>query len=168
MLRQFAFAFVNEGDGLVGFITPSDLDKQAGRAYFYLLIAGLEIAIAELIRDKKSIEEQEALAIRLPGRGYEVRGRYLVDKSEGREVDYVTYMGLTELVKVVGMDRSFLRAVGATNSARWQRDVGGLPQLRNAVMHPTRELVAGPDDVGRLVRYDAFIRRTLDRISGPA
>lgn len=165
MLRDHHFAFMNDGEDLVGFITPSDLNKQAARAYFYLLIAGLEITLAELIRDAKSLEEQEALAIKLPDRGYEVRGRYLVDKSEGREVDYVAYMSFPDLIRVVGFDRDFLHAVGASTPDRWRKTIGGLPQLRNAVMHSTRELASGAGDVSRLLRYEDLIREILGRLS---
>lgn len=48
-LGKRGFVFTAGKDGLSGFIVPSGLDRHAARSYFYLLVAGIEMLLAELI-----------------------------------------------------------------------------------------------------------------------
>jgi hypothetical protein len=50
LLGQHNFVFTANKDGLAGFIVPSDLDRHAVRSYFFLLVAGIEMLLSEIIK----------------------------------------------------------------------------------------------------------------------
>ncbi len=50
--------------GITGFITPSDLDRNAARGQFYLLIAGLEMVLADIVH---SIVPEETVIAAMHG-----------------------------------------------------------------------------------------------------
>jgi hypothetical protein len=49
-LARHEFLFVTDEARIVGFITPSDLNKHPARAHFFLLLSAFEMGLAELIR----------------------------------------------------------------------------------------------------------------------
>src|SRR3954464_7829528 len=49
-LDATGFLFLLRGQAIVGFVVPSDLNKQAGRGYFYLALAELELRLADYVR----------------------------------------------------------------------------------------------------------------------
>lgn len=50
LLGQQGLVFTVGDSGLSGFIVHSDLDRQPARTHFYLLVAGIEILLSEIIR----------------------------------------------------------------------------------------------------------------------
>ncbi len=52
LLARDNFVFTADTDGLAGFIVPSDLDRHAVRSYFYLLVAGIEMLLSEIVRSE--------------------------------------------------------------------------------------------------------------------
>jgi hypothetical protein len=169
ILRDHRFAFVQEGEHLAAFIVPSDLNKQAARAYFYLLIASLEVALAQLIRANSTIEDQsDYLKYLGTDARFAVECRYFADQRMGVDVDYVTYLDFMHLLRIVGRVKKFQTAVDAISPANWEKSVGGLPQLRNDVMHSTREFLSPMRAVDDLMRHESFIRRILHRLQEPS
>ena len=60
LLGRHNFVFTADRDGLAGFIVPSDLDRHAVRSYFYLLVAGIEMLLSEIV--KSAMPEQDIVA----------------------------------------------------------------------------------------------------------
>jgi hypothetical protein len=57
-----------EGRAVSGLVTPSDLNKQAGRTYYYLLVAAVEMNLAERIREYFADQEACSRCCRKTGR----------------------------------------------------------------------------------------------------
>jgi hypothetical protein len=64
LLTEKNFLFVVGAGEVSGFIVRSDLDRHAVRSYLYLLIAGIEMQLSEIV--KKSCEP-EVIAKRIDG-----------------------------------------------------------------------------------------------------
>jgi hypothetical protein len=94
VLDNRRFAFVVGQTGIEGFVTPSDLNKHAARAHFYLLLAELEILLSNAIRAR--VRNQDNL-LEFLGRAVQrtIRRRFQEDSAAAIEVDFLVYMGAT-------------------------------------------------------------------------
>ena len=102
------FLFVVDGRKVSGFITVSDFNKQAARAYLYVLLATLEMGLAEVVRRHYG-PQQDATLYHLPeGRRVAVASRFADDQAAGEEGDLVTYFDFSDLVTVIGKDEALL------------------------------------------------------------
>jgi hypothetical protein len=136
VLRRSSFAFLVGSDGLTGFVTVSDLNKQGSRAHFYLMIASVEVQLAELLRRFGPPQEDLLASLSLRARRA-IRRRFREDKSASVEVDYLAYMYFAQLVNLVGRDPALLKRLEYASRGDWRRITAGLAGLRNSVMHPT-------------------------------
>jgi hypothetical protein len=163
ILSRHGFAFVREGDSIDSFVTPSDINRQAGRAHFYLLVAALEVALSDLLRRFAKGRDQSAFLNYLPRDGrFTVECRYLAAERDGLDVDYVTYMEFSHLLKVVGHIDELRRPLDASTRTEWEKKVGSLPDLRNDVMHSTREFLSPTRAVSDLREKQDLIIQLLD------
>jgi hypothetical protein len=168
MLAEHRLVFTVGDRGLAGFIVHSDLDRQPARTHFYLLVAGIEILLAEIVRllypDEKAVEA----ALRPAAAKQYQRAR--AAKTEAHPVEY---MYLPELVKL------FLRSPNVSefnilddDSAKW---LSSLNHFRRLVMHPACSIAAAmsgvqiadftrmaADVIGRLQSLSA----SIDRVGG--
>ena len=71
------------------------------------------------------------------------------------------YSDLLRLADAIGVVRSRL---GALSPGHWRRLTSGLVGLRNAVMHPTRDLVGRERSLAQLVGLDTLPRDLLRRL----
>jgi len=84
--------FTADKDGLSGFIVRSDLDRHAVRSYFYLLIAGVEMLLSELVRS--TINEARVVSfIRA-----DLKKIYDSARSKNEETNAVEYLFIDQLV----------------------------------------------------------------------
>jgi len=161
-LRDRRFAFMVGDSGISGFVTPSDLNKQAARAHFYLLIAGLEIRIADLLRHQGP-EPEQLLGFLLPVSQRLIQKRFRADAEAGIEVDYLVYMLFSQLLNIVGREPVLFQSLGYESRSAWRRATRGLIRLRNDVMHPTRQFFGASRSVADLIEAETQIRDLLDR-----
>jgi hypothetical protein len=82
------FLFVLEGRDVTGFIAVSDFNKQPVRGYLYLLLARLEVGLAELVR-RRFPDQRDALALLPPDGRAIVRDRFEGDRTAGEESELV-------------------------------------------------------------------------------
>jgi CBS domain-containing protein len=163
LLCEMHFAFVVDRAGIAGFVTPSDLNKHGARAHFYLMIAALEIGLSDLIRSR--VKDQESLLSLLPVASVRaVRRRYDDDSSADTQVDYVASMEFSHLCRIVRQRDDLRQALGFSTKASWDKLAGGLPTLRNDVMHPTRPFFAENRPLDRLVEAEDHLRVLLGRL----
>lgn len=163
-LRNRRFAFIVGDGGISGFVTPSDLNKHAARAHFYLLIAALEIKMSDLIRQFGQPGEELLASLSLASRRL-VKRRFREDAADEIEVDYLVYMLFSQLLNVVGRETALLTRLGFTSRSAWRRSSRGLARLRNDVMHPTRAFFGPKRSVGDLIEAEARLHLLLDRLN---
>lgn len=134
ILGEQNFVFTADKDGLAGFIVPSDLDRHTVRSYFYLLVAGIEMLLAEIVRI--SMPEERIVSKIHP----RMRHRYDQACAAGREADPVEYLYIKELVSL------FLTTRYSEDSRFWDKaftdQLTEVRDFRNSVMHPTCSIAA--------------------------
>jgi hypothetical protein len=161
-LRDNRFLFVVEGRDIVGLVTPSDLNKQPARTYFYLLVAGLELSLADLIRGY--FPDQTDALRRLPTeRQTTVNALLAEEKDDDVAADTVAAMNLTDLLTVVKQTQELRQRFGDYSKNRWQHKVcRPVIDLRHDVMHSVRTLATdGTASLDRLVALDELLRRLI-------
>ncbi len=131
-LLQEGFVFVVSGDGITGFATPSDLDRHAARAHFYLLVAGVEMLLSQIVDQLHS-----DLALATVMKSVHLRARFEAAASVDEELRPVEYLFLPQLAKLYMRGR---RGVQWEETRHLLRQV---TDLRNRVMHPARQLTSG-------------------------
>jgi hypothetical protein len=143
-LADTGFLFVLREREVTGFVVPADLNKQAGRAYFYLALTEFELALSASIRHAFPAQTVLLDTAVLTRRQIEkVVSRQRRHAAENQDSDLVAEFDLVELCAAAGADER-LRCVLESASARtWSEIFPALQPLRNAVAHSNRELLAG-------------------------
>lgn len=139
-LGDSEFLLVLDGNWISGLVTTADLDKQAARAFFYVLLVSVEVACAELVRDNYG-QQEDALAKISNERGQRVLGRYSEALEHNTEADLVAYMELADLLTIIRKTHSALVPLGVSGT-KWEDITGFLPNFRHNVVHPVRSLTA--------------------------
>ena len=153
--------FVLEGREVTGLVTIWDFNKQPARAYYYLVLAGLEIALADLVRWRYG-KNQTNLIAHLGGRDTEdLNERMGRDRSSSGHSDLVSYLNFKHLLRIFEKDRALRGELGKYDVPKWNSMTKPLGELRNEVMHPVKTLVASPDD---MVKLTADIRNASDLV----
>lgn len=94
LLAKDGFVFVVGEGGIDGFVTPSDLDRHAVRSHFYLLVAGIELLLAEAVR---TAVHPDVVLARVHG---DVRARWEAAYAANSETSPVEYLYLQDLAEL--------------------------------------------------------------------
>jgi CBS domain-containing protein len=159
------FLFVLEGRDVTGFISVSDFNKQPVRGYLYLLLARLEIGLADLVR-RRFQDQEVALALLPPDGQAIVRDRYEGDRTGEEESELLAYFDFSDLIEVVTEDAELRRTVSGRSRNGWSDYAGGLVRLRNDVMHPVRNAVLAKGGLIRLQGREQRIRMLIEKVEG--
>jgi hypothetical protein len=155
VLGQHNFVFTADKDGLSGFIVPSDIDRHAARSYFYLLVAGIEMLLSEVI--SFAISEETLIAIMRA----DVRKRYDQARNASSETNAVEYLFIKQLVEL------FLTTSCADDSHLWNKQLTQqlmeVRNFRNIVMHPTCSIAAAksPREAAELASAAEYVAERL-------
>jgi hypothetical protein len=131
------FLFVVDKRGLSGFIVKSDLDRHAVRSYLYLLVAGIEMLLSEIV--KRTVLDEEIIA---SIQSY-LKKRFKQAQKAYQETSPAEYLNIGELITL------FVQTPYARDPVFWDDSLTNLldriKTFRNDVMHPTRSLAASED-----------------------
>jgi len=155
--------FVLEGREISGIVTIWDFNKQPARAYYYLVLAGLEIALADLVRWRYG-KNQSNLIAHLGSRDTEeLQERMERDRAGSGRDDLVSYLNFKHLLRIFAKDRALRAELGQKDVAKWNSMTKPLGELRNEVMHPVTTLVGSVDDMEALTRNIDNAIKLVDR-----
>jgi hypothetical protein len=161
-LCRMAFQFVVEGESIGGIVTPSDLNKQAGRSYFYLLLAELEMEMAERVR--AGFPDQEDVLTVLPaGRADGIRKRMGEERRDDVLPDVISALDLTDLLNLVKRSDVLAAALGSRSASAFDREVlRPITDLRHRVMHTVRTMASdAPASLAALMTVENRIRELM-------
>lgn len=140
------FLLVLEGRDVVGLVTVSDLNKQAARTYLYAMVAGFEMALANLLRLRAKDQNQ---LLRGLSEDRQLRVRDDFAAAGDQEADYIAAMTLSDLLEAVrGCGAS--KELGFASRNAWERETGSLVSFRNRVAHTTRPVVKSNADIAEV------------------
>jgi hypothetical protein len=130
-----------------GFVTRSDLNRHPVRAALYPLFAELEIELAKLVTTFYD-DPWSWLSVLDKDKQARLVGYWEIGKRENVDVGPAAGLMLSELLRIVGGTSELRSRLGFNSGTKWQDHVGGLADLRNAVMHPVRPIFTSSGDVG--------------------
>lgn len=151
-LADRGFVFTVDQGGLSAFITPSDLDRQAARTHFYLLVTSVELQLAELVDD--CVDE---VTVRSSIRG-ELRLRYANASRQAREVRAVEYLTLPQLLRLAVDHCEPITRLPHSVRISLEADLNKVKSIRNPVMHPSHPLTVGRSPRALLGIQEAALR----------
>jgi len=149
---------VVDGQDISGIITPSDLNRQGARTYFYLLVADFEIRLAEAVRERFE-DQADAIAL-LP-----TKRRHNVERLRERaaagdiDSDAVAAMFLEDLLIIADRDSGIRDDLGHVKSDDWDWANSHLVEFRNNIMHPVTQLLDDTTGLDRLIEKESRLRR---------
>lgn len=136
-----SFLIVVGSAGLDGIVTPSDLNKQAGRTQLFMQVSALELGLADIVRAMACTDDQ--LLGLLPKTRAKVAGhRYKRQIEQDEAADLVTALDLQDLLYACIAKSPADSALSRVTRGQIQH----LSRFRNKIMHAVLE-PAGDDDV---------------------
>lgn len=151
------FLFVVDKRGLSGFIVRSDLDRHAVRSYLYLLIAGIEMLLAEIV--KYAIGDDQIIASVRSNQ----KSRFVQAYAANQETSPAEYLYIDELIDL------FAHTPYVNDPRFWDRPLTDLlirvKSFRNNVMHPVRSLAA-MEDLEVLASLPRWATEVTERLRG--
>jgi CBS domain-containing protein len=156
-LNEDRWLLVVEGRGFAGLVTPSDLNRQAARAYFYLLVGELEVHLADVIR--VAFEDQEnALSLLNARSRYGVRKNHAEASTGDIDSDYVAAMTLRDLFRITSRSDMVQALLPDAYNLDWDWVDSEIGDFRNKVMHVSRPLLSDTDGLPQLIEIEACLR----------
>jgi hypothetical protein len=157
LIPRSKFLFVVDRRGLSGFIVRSDLDRHAVRSYLYLLIAEIEMLLAEIIKSTVTNDQIEA-SLRS-----DQKKRFDQAYKANQETSPAEYLYIGELVNL------FRQTAFASDPTLWDEyltdRLNRVKRFRNEVMHPVRSLAA-LEDVESLANLPTWATEIADKLRG--
>jgi hypothetical protein len=161
-LASEEFLFVLSGRDITGFVVAADLNKQAGRAFFFLLVLELELLLADALRSEA--EDQLALMRKLGGRGEQIIKRHARLRDQNVESDLISVATLTDLFALAGRTTGLCDSLGIRDEASWAIEWTPVRDVRNAVAHPTSPLLSTRHDIQKVVTAEQHAREMISRL----
>lgn len=159
-LASDPWLFVVEGRGFIGIVTPSDLNKQAVRTYFYLLLGELEMRLGEAVRN--FLPDNEAvLSLVADDRRGDIQRRLDEMRQGDVDSDAVAALNLADLIRIGRETETIRRMFGVESKAHWDRLTKPIPDFRHDIMHVVRPLIDDSSGLERLIRRDDRLRRLV-------
>jgi CBS domain-containing protein len=151
------FLFVVGKYGLSGFIVRSDLDRHAVRSYLYLLITGIEMLLAAIVKD--TIPDGQIIA----SLRSDQQKRFEQAYAANQEASPAEYLYIGELITL------FTQTRYAKDPRLWDKPLTDLliraRNFRNDVMHPVRSLAAS-EDIEAIANLPRWATEVTGRLRG--
>ena len=156
---------VQGGQGLVGMVTPADLNKLPSRSYFYNLLAQLEINLMFYIRDFFNNDEVKVWQyIRTDKRCDDLKNKLRESKLE---LDLWQLLNLSEFVNIIKDVEDLHRLLQFDSPNQVKNMLNGLVHLRNDIAHPNHLLADNDNGFKELHNRQNRIIEMLERIPDP-
>lgn len=140
-----------------GIVTRSDLNKHPVRILVYEVLAKLETALADLVR--RSVSNHLDWIRRLSEDSQaRILGYWELSKLQGVDIGPMVGATLADLANVVARDEGLRRNLGYDSRNAFEDAVGGIPGVRNQVMHCVRPLIT---DAESCLRLEAVLKEAI-------
>jgi len=173
MAERAARIVLHEGDAgdygpltvTYGLLTRSDLNRHPVRVTVYQLLAALEMALADLVR--KSVSDHLTWIKRLREDSQaRILGYWELSKLKGVDTGPVAGATLSDLLNATAKLPGLSSRLGYKSRTAFDDAVGGIPDVRNQVMHPVRPLVTDPQSCLRIKAVLEEVVRLTRRVQG--
>lgn len=151
------FLFVIGGRGVTGIVTPSDMNRQAGRVHLFLELSALELAMAQALRDEGGDQERWLTCLHP-----QAQKRALSEQRKARKqdqaVDLIATLHFRDLLLII-------RSRGGL-SGPWrgltEPQIDSMNDFRISVMHAVRDVTTdSPPRIEQLISTTQLISQLL-------
>lgn len=161
-LAVSGFLFVLHGHAISGFVVPSDINRQSGRAYFFLTLTDLELELAEAVR---SVHRSRDVLEALPAPAARAVRRRMAERVKANvEADVVAEMTLSQLFHVIGTEADMLSRLGFKSNEQWRASWEPINDLRRRIAHPTKPLLESYVELEWLIHAASEARRIASEL----
>lgn len=161
--NEHRFMLVVGGHGLEGIVTPSDMNKQAGRTHLFMQICALEIGLSDRVRAADR-PEVEVLLLLPRTRAGQAKARLKRKQVQDDAADLVAALDFQDLL-VIHRARTEL----GTFADMSDRQIREVADFRNSVMHAVLEPAGDASErLDNLLNQTALIARLLDELQETA
>lgn len=158
-------ALIEEDGRPSALVTISDLNRHVVLLALYEPLARFEISLADFVqRNSKTDEWLPALAEHHQA---EILGYWELSRRKNVDIGPMARCTLTHLITAVTKIRKLYTMLGFASRRQAEETLGGLPALRNNVMHPVRPLVLRPEDALEIAERLSRLREVAERIGEP-
>lgn len=137
------FYFLHNERRIVGLISDVNLNCRQVKVYLFSLLSELEIRLGHFITEH--ILEDELVKLTF---GKDVKEHYEEDKMKGKDVPFVEYLYLSNLINII-VKQKLCAQLGYSQTA-FGEELGSLNNLRNDVAHPVHSIITERDTVKKL------------------
>lgn len=153
------FLLVVGSGGIDGIVTPSDMNKQAGRTHLFMHVSALELALAERLRASERSQD-DVLRCLPSGQAAKVRRRLRKHQESDHAADLVATLDFQDLLLIEGQLELSDRL-----SALDSEQINGLSEFRNRVMHSVLQPAGdAPERLDELLNLTELVQWLLDAI----
>lgn len=142
-------------------ITLADLNGRQLRAVLYHLVSGIEVILSSAI--KETNPHGEPLLKRMNETSV---GRWKKAEFEAGQLHPVEYAYFGELKHIAATSPEVLDLIGYESREKFERDLRGVDDLRNKVMHPTKNLVSDRESLADLNRKIRKLESLIEKCGG--
>lgn len=149
----------NDVENRYHIITLADVNKRRAGEMFYHALSEFEIQLAKQVKKhypNSLIEDADEDEIE----------RWYRAKIDQLEMHITEHMHLSTLLTVGGKHDEIQDAFGYPSRNQFDEDLGGLNNLRNKVMHPSRGLVHDREDLESEMDRVRRIKQALEELDG--
>jgi hypothetical protein len=151
VLESRNFYFLHNERRVVGLISVVNLNCRQVKVYLFSLLSELEVGLGKFITE--NISENELLHMTFGGETKEkhesVKKRYEEDKALGVDTPFIEYLYLSDLIEIIGKKKLY-EQLGYSSRRCFDKNLGSLNDLRNAVAHPARSIITDEKSVKNL------------------
>ncbi|MFX0206666.1 MAG: hypothetical protein ACFFDT_11830 [Candidatus Hodarchaeota archaeon] len=152
--------FVTKHDGVIGIVTPADLNKIPSKMVFYILISSFERLLIKSIKNldltKKEIEGYIGFK-----RWWEALERYEKVRKENFQLSPIDCLNTSDLINLACKKQSIRRLLKYPSESEARKSLKSLSYLRNKVMHAGYPVIQNKK---QLIRRRGAYRRIRQHI----
>lgn len=147
--------------GGIYIVTPADLNDRRLRSVLYRLISSIEVVLSHAIESAYPDGEELIRHMNEPS-----IGRWKKAEYEAGQLHPSEYMQFGELKHIASQSPDIIDRLGYDSKKDFNHKLGGAKDLRNRVMHPTKNLIGNKEDIIELNRTLAKLEEFIERSGG--
>ncbi len=142
------FFFVKNANNLMGIITYADLNKIPVRILLFIQISKLENLLLQLIKD--FYLGYSWMHVLTCSRRKKITNLYKEKRKSNIDISLDHCLSLGDMLEIIECDNILSSHLGYSSKSCCKKEISGLENLRNDVMHPSNSIINTYDGVKRL------------------
>jgi len=160
------FYFLLEGNEIVGFVLPADLNKHPVYILFYTIFSKLEIELKRTIQ-KYFRHDSSWFSLLWKSERKAISDLYERLRNNDIEISKLECTQLKHLLRIISKDRQLLGACGSSSKREFDKVAKKLVDFRHPTMHPVRKLIIPPQKLEDLKEITQLALQLINKVRAP-